>query len=76
MENMEKEIAKIARAILKIKTFERRYSDDLDFYDCSVWSVREALEAAYKAGLDAKTNWNGTAGETPPFAQNRQHALV
>jgi len=56
MENMEKEIAKIAREILRIKTFERRYSDDLDFYDCSVWSVREALEAAYKAGLEASAS--------------------
>jgi len=56
MENMEKEIAKIAREILKIKTFERRYSDDLDFYDRAVWTIKEALETAYKAGAAAKAS--------------------
>ena len=27
-----------------------RNSDSLDFYDVAVWSVREALLAAYRAG--------------------------
>jgi len=56
MINMEKELAKIAREILRIKTFERRYSDDLDFYDRAVWNIKEALEAAYKAGAAAKAS--------------------
>ena len=53
MKNMEKEIARIAKETLRIETLERRNSDSLDFYDCSVWGIKEALEAAYKAGLEA-----------------------
>ena len=53
MKNMEKEIARIAKETLRIETLERRNSDSLDFHDCSVWGIKEALEAAYKAGLAA-----------------------
>ncbi len=46
----EEEIASIARRILKIKTLETQNSDSLDFHDLAVWTIREALDAAYEAG--------------------------
>ena len=45
--------AAIARATLHIDTLETRKSDSLDFHDVAVWSVKAALEAAYRAGLAA-----------------------
>lgn len=47
---MGKELEKIAKEILGIETLETRKSDSLDFYDISVWSIKEALELAYKLG--------------------------
>jgi hypothetical protein len=44
-------LAAIAKAALHIDTLETRKSDVLDFHDVAVWSVRAALEAAYRAGL-------------------------
>ena len=46
-------IDKIARESLGLETLETRRSDSLDFHDMAVWSIREALEAAYNAGLQA-----------------------
>jgi hypothetical protein len=43
-------LAEIARRHLSIETLETRNADSLDFYDTSVWCVRDALEAAFKAG--------------------------
>jgi len=43
----------IANDILEIETLETRRSDDLDFHDTAVWVLREALEAAYKAGAES-----------------------
>jgi len=43
----------IARHHLRLVTLEPRNSDSLDFHDVSVWGVRAALEAAYKAGFEA-----------------------
>lgn len=48
----EKTIARIARDILRIETLETRKSDSLDFHDVAVWSIKEALEAAYRAGQE------------------------
>ncbi len=33
-----------------VETLQERKSDELDFHDVSVWSLKAALEAAYKAG--------------------------
>ena len=41
----------IAKETLFIETLETRNSDSLDFYDTSVWGIKEALERAYQAGL-------------------------
>ncbi len=43
----------IARKELGIKTLEARNMDSLDFHEVGVWQVRDALEAAYCAGLAA-----------------------
>ena len=47
-------LAAIAKATLHIDTLETRKSDSLDFHDVAVWSVKAALEAAYRAGLAAR----------------------
>jgi len=46
-------VSKIAIQILGIKTFDVRSSDQLDFYDLSVGSIKAALDAAYEAGMSA-----------------------
>ena len=42
----------IAKKHLGIDTLETRKSDRLDFHDVSVWCLRDALEAAFKAGAE------------------------
>lgn len=51
---MNKQLEKIANDILSIETLKTRNSDSLDFHDVSVWSLKRALEAAYKAGQQSK----------------------
>ena len=46
-------VAEIARRLLGIETIETQSSDALDFHDLAVWQVREALQAAYDAGVAA-----------------------
>src|SRR4051812_33683217 len=43
-------LAKIARKHLGIQTLATRKSDSLDFYNVAVWSVADALKAAFDAG--------------------------
>ncbi|WP_276681457.1 DUF6900 domain-containing protein [Thalassolituus oleivorans] len=45
-----RELENIARTVLGLDTLETRNSDELDFHEMSVWQVKKALEAAYKAG--------------------------
>lgn len=40
----------IAKQHLKIETLKTRNSDSLDFHDCSVWGIKDALQAAYDLG--------------------------
>lgn len=40
----------IARRHLRLETLEARNSDNLDFSDQSVWSIKAALEEAFAAG--------------------------
>ncbi len=40
----------IAQEELLVETLETRMSDNLDFYDVSVWGIKRALERAYEAG--------------------------
>jgi len=46
----ESTLTQIAQASLDIETLETRMSDSLDFHDLAVWSIRNALIAAYEAG--------------------------
>lgn len=47
---MESTLLTIAQKHLYLDTLETRYADHLDFHDHAVWAVKDALEAAYKAG--------------------------
>lgn len=42
----------IAQKHLGIETLRTRNSDSLDFHDTAVWCIRDALEAAFKAGVE------------------------
>ena len=44
----------IAKKHLNIETLETRNSDSLDFHDVAVWSLKDALQEAYEAGLSEK----------------------
>ncbi len=46
-------VNEIAQRILNIDTLQTRKSDSLDFHDCAVWNIKEALEAAFEAGRKA-----------------------
>jgi len=47
-------LTEIAKKHLNLETLETRNSDSLDFYDVAVWSLKDALQEAYEAGLNAK----------------------
>jgi hypothetical protein len=53
-QDMNRATAMIARKFLGLDTLEERRSDSLDFHDLSVVGIRRALEAAYKAGKEAR----------------------
>lgn len=42
----------IAQKHLSIDTLQTRHADRLDFHDTAVWCIRDALEAAFKAGVE------------------------
>jgi hypothetical protein len=46
-------INEIAQRILRIDTLQERKSDSLDFHTVAVWTLKEALEAAFEAGRKA-----------------------
>ena len=52
MSKFEQLLTQIAQNKLGIETLETRKSDSLDFHDVAVWCVRDALEAAFKAGVE------------------------
>lgn len=52
----EATLERIASETLNIETLKTRNSDSLDFHDVPVWRLKEALEAAYQAGLSAASN--------------------
>ena len=60
----------IARKELGIKTLEPRNMDSLDFHEVGVWEVRDALEAAYRAGLAAGRR--GRATKTKAIGTTKQ----
>ena len=48
----EDKLLTIARDKLGVETLETRCSDRLDFHDIAVWSIKDALTAAFRAGAD------------------------
>ncbi len=48
----QRRIEQIAASTLCIETLETRKSDSLDFHEVAVWTIKEALEAAYLAGAE------------------------
>ena len=46
-------IAEIANKHLHVETLQEQKSDRLDFHECHVLAIKEALEAAYQAGREA-----------------------
>ena len=52
MSKLEQLLTQIAQNKLGIETLETRKSDRLDFHDVAVWCLRDALEAAFNAGVE------------------------
>lgn len=48
-----KALEDIARRHLRIETLQQRFSDSLDFHDCGVWCIEEALKEAWQQGFAA-----------------------
>jgi hypothetical protein len=48
---MNKILTAIAQETLKVSTLNTRGSDQLDFYEVSVWQIKKALEEAYYTGM-------------------------
>lgn len=46
-------LQRIAAEHLFVETLQTRNSDRLDFYDVSVWGIRQALIDAFEAGRKA-----------------------
>lgn len=42
----------IAQKHLGLETLQTRNSDSVDFHDMAVWCLKDALEAAFKAGVE------------------------
>ena len=59
---------RIAQTHLSIDTLETRHRDSLDFHDVGVWCVRDALQAAFEAGL-AEGRRNATAARVSDSKQ-------
>ena len=52
MSKLDQLLTQIAQSKLGIETLETRKSDGLDFHDVAVWCLRDALEAAFNAGVE------------------------
>lgn len=52
MKQIDTILTLIAQKHLGIDTLETRRSDSLDFHDTAVWCLKDALEAAFKAGVE------------------------
>ncbi|MBI5923854.1 MAG: hypothetical protein HY847_19675 [Betaproteobacteria bacterium] len=52
MKQIDTLLTRIALDHLFIDTLKTRNSDRLDFHEVSVWGIKSALEAAFKAGAE------------------------
>ena len=55
MNKLNEILSEIAQKHLGIPTLETRKSDRLDFHDVAVWSVRDALAAAFESGAQSRS---------------------
>jgi len=53
-EKRAKALEEIANDLLGIETLRTQSNDSLDFHEVSVWSLKAALEAAYRLGRDSR----------------------
>jgi hypothetical protein len=53
-QNIDRLLTEIAKKHLNLETLETQNSDNLDFHDVAVWSLKEALQEAYETGFNAK----------------------
>jgi hypothetical protein len=59
-------LTQIAQKHLGIDTLQTRHADSLDFHDAAVWCIRDALEVAFKAGVECgASSPKATDAETP-----------
>lgn len=73
--NEQAALLRIARQHFpRLETLETQRSDSLDFHDAAVWSIRAALEAAYRAGQASLTSTDGKV--TMKRQKQRQEALA
>jgi hypothetical protein len=56
MNTIDKLLTQIAKQHLGIETLVARNSDNLDFHDVAVWSLQDALRAAYEAGAQKQSS--------------------
>lgn len=59
---MEKQLNQIAKEILHLETLETRKSDSLDFSEQAVWTIKAALEAAFRAGAAQQADTRSVSG--------------
>ncbi|RKG90393.1 hypothetical protein D7W82_03605 [Corallococcus sp. CA049B] len=53
-------LERIVREEMNIETLKTRNSDSLDIHEVAVWQLRDALEAAYQAGIRAANSPRST----------------
>ena len=61
---IQAQLEAIARDHLFIQTLQTQMSDQLDFHEVSVWTLKNALEAAYEAGCKAAMHDIATRKQT------------
>ena len=52
MSQIDTILTQIAQKHLGIETLQTRNADSLDFHDTAGWCLKDALEAAFKAGVE------------------------
>ncbi|MDI4092158.1 hypothetical protein U5F73_17550 [Stenotrophomonas pavanii] len=52
MSQIDTILSLIAQKHLGLDTLKTRHADSLDFHDTAVWCIRDALEAAFRAGVE------------------------
>ena len=51
-ETFDQILTQIAQKTLSINTLETRNMDNLDFHEVAVWQIKDALRAAFVAGME------------------------